>query len=47
MIQYAGLGVAVANASNEVKEVANFIAPSCYDDGVSYIIEKFGLEKNI
>ncbi|HHX49176.1 MAG TPA: HAD family phosphatase [Clostridiales bacterium] len=47
MIEYAGLGVAVENATKEAKNVADLIAPSCQNDGVSYIVEKFGLGKNI
>lgn len=40
MIQEAALGVAVANADERLKRVANYIAPSNDDDGVAYIIEK-------
>ena len=29
----------------ELKEIADFIAPSVYDDGVATVIEKFILEK--
>lgn len=42
MIEYAGLGVAVDNAMDAVKEVADYVAPSNDDDGVAYVIEKFG-----
>jgi Cof subfamily protein (haloacid dehalogenase superfamily) len=41
MIQYAGLGVAMANAPEEVKTAADLIAPSNDEDGVAYVIENF------
>lgn len=42
MIEYAGLGVVVANGSKEAKAAADIIAPSNDDDGVAYIINKYG-----
>ena len=42
MIQYAGLGVAMANAQERVKEVA--VYSTCYDndhDGIAEVLEKF------
>lgn len=44
MIGYAGLGVAMENAEEEVKKVANYIAPSNNDDGVGYVVEEFMLK---
>jgi hypothetical protein len=44
MIAYAGLGVAMENAFDEVKEVANFITSSNDESGVAKAIEKFVLE---
>ena len=41
MIQYAGLGVAMANAQDKVKEAADFITLSNNEDGIAYVIEKF------
>jgi len=41
MIEYAGLGVAMANASENVKEIANYITGSNNEDGVAAVIEKF------
>lgn len=41
MIKYAGIGVAVENAKDEIKTVANFICPSNINDGVAKTIEKF------
>lgn len=41
MIRYAGMGVAMENACDEVKQVADYMADSCDNDGVAKIIEKF------
>lgn len=43
MIEYAGLGVAMANASDALKEVANYITDTNDNDGVAKAIEKFVL----
>jgi Cof subfamily protein (haloacid dehalogenase superfamily) len=43
MIQYAGLGVAMGNAVDEIKSAADYITHSNEEDGVAYIIEKFML----
>lgn len=43
MIQYAGLGVAMGNAMDELKEQADFITLSNKESGVSYAIKKFVL----
>lgn len=40
MIDYAGMGVAMANACDDVKKVANFITTSNDEDGVALAIEK-------
>ncbi|MFZ5647861.1 MAG: Cof-type HAD-IIB family hydrolase [Bacillota bacterium] len=41
MIRYAGLGVAVANAREEVKKSAGFVTLSNNDGGVARVIRKF------
>jgi HAD-superfamily hydrolase, subfamily IIB len=41
MIQFAGLGVAMANAQLAVKEQADFITLSNEEDGVAHVIERF------
>lgn len=41
MIRFAGMGVAMANAREEVKKEADFITLSNDEDGVAYAIEKF------
>lgn len=43
MIAYAGLGVAMENAFDYVKEAADFITHSNDADGVAYVIDKFML----
>ncbi|MDO5569877.1 MAG: Cof-type HAD-IIB family hydrolase [Bacteroidales bacterium] len=41
MIKYAGLGVAMSNAQDAVKEAADYITLSNDEDGVAHVIEKF------
>lgn len=41
MIEYAGLGVAMGNAEDEIKVIANFVTKSNEEDGVAFVIEKF------
>lgn len=41
MIKYAGLGVAMGNANDDIKAAADFITLSNDEDGVAYVIEKF------
>lgn len=43
MIKYAGLGVAMGNATDEVKSIAQFVTKSNDEDGVAYAIRKFVL----
>ncbi|MBT9150674.1 MAG: Sugar phosphatase YidA [candidate division WS2 bacterium] len=45
MIKYAGLGVAMSNAPDDVKKHADFITCSNEDNGVAYVINKFVLEE--
>ena len=44
MIEYAGLGVAMGNADEEVKKISNYITKTNNEDGVAEVIEKFVLE---
>lgn len=46
MIKYAGLGVAMSNAQEVVKENADFITLSNEEDGVAHVVEKFILPGN-
>lgn len=41
MIEYAGFGVAMENASEDLKCVSDWVAPSVEDDGVARVIEEF------
>lgn len=41
MIEYAGLGVAMGNAFEEVKEIANYVTLSNEESGVAHVIKKF------
>ena len=43
MIEYAGMGIAMGNAFEEVKKAANYITDSNNEDGVATAIEKFVL----
>ena len=40
MIQWAGLGCAVANGKEEVKAAADMVIPSCAEYGVAYLIDR-------
>lgn len=46
MLQYADLGVAMGNASEELKGIANYITHSNNEDGVAHVIEKFMLRSD-
>lgn len=41
MLRYAGLGVAMANAGEEVIKCADYVAPHCDEDGLVDVIERF------
>ncbi len=43
MIEYAGLGVAMDNASDTVKKVADFITLSNDSDGIAHVLEKIAV----
>lgn len=43
MIEYAGMGVAMANAQEVVRQAANYITLSNEEDGVAHAVEKFML----
>ena len=46
MIKYAGVGVAMANAQEEVKAVADYITASNDEDGVAQVIYEMILKEN-
>jgi Cof subfamily protein (haloacid dehalogenase superfamily) len=41
LVDWAGYGVAVANAHERVKEVASFVCPSVEEEGVAQVLEAF------
>ena len=43
MIRYAGTGVAMANANDEVKQAADYVTTSVDDDGVGNALRHFGV----
>lgn len=43
MIQYAGLGVAMDNAPDYLKDIADYVTLSNDEDGVRYVLENFVL----
>ena len=43
MLAYAGIGVAMGNAEDEVKQVADFVTLSVDEDGILYALEKYGI----
>jgi Cof subfamily protein (haloacid dehalogenase superfamily) len=45
MVEWAGLGVAMGNASPDVVAVANVVAPSLAEDGAAWAIERFALNR--
>lgn len=44
MIEYAGLGVAMGNAPDYLKEAADFVTHSNDEDGVRHVLERFILK---
>ncbi len=45
MIEFAGLGVAMGNAPDDIKEIANYVTDTNMNDGVAKVVEKFVLKK--
>lgn len=45
MIEYAGLGVAMGNARDSIKNIANYITRTNNEHGVAHVIDKFLLNK--
>jgi Cof subfamily protein (haloacid dehalogenase superfamily) len=43
MIEFAGLGVAMGNAPQDIKEKANYVTDTNMNDGVAKVVEKFVL----
>jgi len=47
LLMSAGLKVAMGNAVDDLKAIADYIAPSVDEDGLAWVIEKFVLHNNI
>ena len=47
MIKYAGVGVAMANAQEEVKAAADYITASNDEDGVAKVIYEMILKEDM
>lgn len=47
LLEAAGLKVAMGNAPDEVKQLADYVAPSLADDGVAATIEKYVLGSDL
>lgn len=43
MLQYVRYGVAMGNASQEIKDTAPYVTAGCEDGGISLALEQFGL----
>ena len=44
MLKYAGVGVAMGNASDAVKAHANYVAPGVDDGGIAHTVELFAAQ---
>jgi Cof subfamily protein (haloacid dehalogenase superfamily) len=47
MVEWAGLGVAMGNATPEVKAIAGWVAPPVSEDGVAAVVERFILQSGV
>ena len=43
MVEYAGIGIAMGNAQDVVKEAADYVTASCDEDGIVEVIKRFVL----
>ena len=43
MIKHAAIGVAMGNASDQVKEIADYVTDTVDDDGVLKALKHFGV----
>lgn len=44
MIEFAGLGVAMGNAPDDIKEIADYVTDTNMNDGVAKVVEEFILQ---
>ncbi|WP_459502853.1 Cof-type HAD-IIB family hydrolase [Bacillus sp. C1] len=47
MIEFAGLGVAMGNAPDDIKEIANYVTDTNMNDGVAKVVEQFVLKTEV
>lgn len=47
MLKYVGLGIAMENAVQALKDIAHFVTFSNEEDGIAYALEKFCLNKKL
>ncbi|MBS4209920.1 Cof-type HAD-IIB family hydrolase [Bacillus sp. FJAT-50079] len=47
MIEFAGLGVAMGNAPDDVKAIADFVTDTNMNDGVAKVVEEFVLKQPV
>ena len=47
IIEFAGLGVAMGNAPDDIKEIANYVTDTNMNDGVAKVVEKFVLKTEV
>lgn len=43
MLEYAGLGIAMGNGNERLKQRADFVTKKASEDGISYALRKFGV----
>ncbi len=41
MLKTAGIGIAMGNSSDHVKEIADYVAPSCEEGGVAHALKEY------
>ncbi|MGG2063341.1 Cof-type HAD-IIB family hydrolase [Bacillus sp. S14(2024)] len=47
MIEFAGLGVAMGNAPDDIKAIANYVTDTNMNDGVAKVVEQFVLNSEV
>jgi len=47
MIEFAGLGVAMGNAPEDIKKCADYVTDTNMNDGVAKVVEKFVLQQTV
>lgn len=43
MIEYAGIGIAMGNGEEEVKQIADYVTTDVDDNGILSALQKFGM----